>query len=177
MKGWMQTWGVHMRTPRRLWRETGVNGFLSLNLLIGGNVLTALAAPILLLELAIYFGLRATDQPVALFTGPLMELHALAIAAGYASTIVIGLMGFARRRQLRRSWVLTITPIYWGLLSIAAWRALYQLFREPYRWEKTEHGLAAQQQAMPRWEEPHLAPVGVRGASGARPDSRFRDSV
>jgi cellulose synthase/poly-beta-1,6-N-acetylglucosamine synthase-like glycosyltransferase len=177
MKGWMQTWGVHMRTPRRLWRETGVKGFLSLNLLIGGNVLTALAAPILLLELAIYFGLRATDQPVALFTGPLMELHALAIAAGYASTIVIGLMGLARRRQLRRSWVLTITPIYWGLLSIAAWRALYQLFREPYRWEKTEHGLAAQRQAVPRWEEPHLAHAGVRAASGARPDSRFRDSV
>src|SRR4051794_9968425 len=28
------------------------------------------------------------------------------------------------------------------LLSLAAWRALYQLARDPYRWEKTEHGLA-----------------------------------
>lgn len=179
MKGWMQTWGVHMRAPRRLWRETGARGFLSLNLLIGGNVLTALAAPILLLELAIYFSLRAaTDQPVALFTGPLMELHALAIAAGYASTVMIGLMGLARRRQLRRSWVLIFTPIYWALLSVAAWRALYQLFKEPYRWEKTEHGLAAQQQAtMSRWESQHLAHARVHAASSARSDGRFKDSV
>ena len=27
MKGWMQTWGVHMREPRRLWREAGPRGF------------------------------------------------------------------------------------------------------------------------------------------------------
>jgi len=27
-------------------------------------------------------------------------------------------------------------------LSLAAWRALVQLIRDPYRWEKTEHGLA-----------------------------------
>jgi hypothetical protein len=33
-------------------------------------------------------------------------------------------------------------PVYWLLLSIAAWRALLQLIRDPYVWEKTEHGLA-----------------------------------
>jgi len=179
MKGWMQTWGVHMRAPRRLWRETGAKGFLSLNLLVGGNILTALATPILLLELAVYFGFRAAaDQPIALFTGPLMELHMAAIVAGYASTMAVGLMGLARRRQLRRSWVLLLTPIYWALLSVAAWRALYQFFKEPYRWEKTEHGLAAQRQgAMPRWEGPHLAHARVCTTSSKRPGNRFKDSV
>jgi hypothetical protein len=39
-------------------------------------------------------------------------------------------------------WVLLLIPIHWLLLSLAAWRALYQLLRDPYRWEKTEHGLA-----------------------------------
>jgi hypothetical protein len=28
------------------------------------------------------------------------------------------------------------------MLSLAAWRALYQLVAAPYLWEKTEHGLA-----------------------------------
>jgi hypothetical protein len=28
------------------------------------------------------------------------------------------------------------------LLSLAAWRALFQLVHDPQRWEKTEHGLA-----------------------------------
>jgi hypothetical protein len=33
-------------------------------------------------------------------------------------------------------------PVYWLLLSVAAWRALFQLIFRPYAWEKTEHGLA-----------------------------------
>jgi hypothetical protein len=37
---------------------------------------------------------------------------------------------------------LLLIPVHWLLLSLAAWRALYQLVRDPYRWEKTEHGLA-----------------------------------
>jgi hypothetical protein len=48
MKGWMQTWGVYMRAPARLWREAGGRGFLTLNILIGGNVFTALAYPFLI---------------------------------------------------------------------------------------------------------------------------------
>ena len=33
------------------------------------------------------------------------------------------------------------TPVYWGLMSIAAWKALIQLFTRPHYWEKTTHGL------------------------------------
>jgi hypothetical protein len=51
-------------------------------------------------------------------------------------------MGLARRGLLGEAWILALTPLYWICLSIAAWRALYQLLTEPYRWEKTEHGLA-----------------------------------
>jgi cellulose synthase/poly-beta-1,6-N-acetylglucosamine synthase-like glycosyltransferase len=133
MKGWMQTWGVHMREPRRLWRQAGPRGFLTLNIIVGGNVLTALAYPILVIELAAYL--------LTSFTGSLAPLHIATITAGFASTVVIGLMGLARRGRLRRGWVLALTPFYWGCLSIAAWRALGQLWYDPYRWEKTEHGL------------------------------------
>jgi len=45
-------------------------------------------------------------------------------------------MAFTVRCRKRR------LPVYWLLLSLAAWRALFQLLRDPYRWEKTEHGLA-----------------------------------
>jgi hypothetical protein len=37
---------------------------------------------------------------------------------------------------------LLLTPLHWLLLSLAAWRALFQLIIAPYTWEKTEHGLA-----------------------------------
>ena len=54
----------------------------------------------------------------------------------------IGLIGLAKRNLLFEAWILALTPLYWICLSIAAWRALYQFLTEPYRWEKTEHGLA-----------------------------------
>ena len=38
--------------------------------------------------------------------------------------------------------MLVLTPLHWLLLSLAAWRALYQLVFAPYVWEKTEHGQA-----------------------------------
>ncbi len=49
-----------------------------------------------------------------------------------------------RRGLLSTAWVLLLTPLHWLLLllSLAAWRALYQLIAAPYTWEKTEHGLA-----------------------------------
>jgi hypothetical protein len=38
-------------------------------------------------------------------------------------------------------WLLAL-PVYWLLISVAGWRALYQLILDPFRWEKTPHGLA-----------------------------------
>lgn len=143
MKGWMQTWSVHMRSPLQLWRDAGARGFFTLNILVGGNVLAALAHPILLGEFGFRLAMSAFDGGHASFLAkPFAGLYVATIAAGYLSTVVIGTIGLARRRLLHHAWILALTPMYWICLSAAAWRALYQLLREPYRWEKTEHGLA-----------------------------------
>ncbi len=158
MKGWMQTWGVHMREPMRLWRQAGPRGFLTLNVIVGGNVLTALAYPILVIELAAYLVTSITGGTSGLFfTGSLAPLHIATIAAGFASTVLIGLTGLARRGRLRSGWILALTPFYWACLSIAAWRALRELWRDPYRWEKTEHGLTR--------SRPITAPPGMHEAA------------
>jgi hypothetical protein len=33
-----------------------------------------------------------------------------------------------------------VSPLYWGLMSIAAWKGFLQLFYKPFYWEKTIHG-------------------------------------
>jgi hypothetical protein len=33
-------------------------------------------------------------------------------------------------------------PLYWALMSFAAWQAAFQLMRDPSHWEKTTHGVA-----------------------------------
>jgi cellulose synthase/poly-beta-1,6-N-acetylglucosamine synthase-like glycosyltransferase len=141
MKGWLQTWCVHMRSPRRLWRELGSRGFLAVNLVAGGNLLTALAYPVL-----IYLFL--TDalawQPV-----PWSWLHLGAIMSACISTATVGWMGLYRRSRLHEGWILALTPLYWGCLSVAAWRAVAHYVWNPYHWEKTEHGIAKRTIPLP----------------------------
>ena len=142
MKGWMQTWAVHMRSPRRLWRETGARGFLTINLVIGGNVLTALAHLLLIGEIAYATGAVALERDPLFITGVVLPLHVTSFCFAWFSTFFIGAIGLAHRGLGTNTWILLLAPLYWIALSIAAWRALFQLVRDPYRWEKTEHGLA-----------------------------------
>jgi glycosyltransferase XagB len=34
------------------------------------------------------------------------------------------------------------------MLSLAAWRACFELWRRPFHWEKTEHGLTARGEGL-----------------------------
>ena len=141
-KGWMQTWLVHMRHPVRLARELGVRGFLTFQLVVGGTVLSALVHP---LFIALFTYALATNRLFPsrdLASVTLAALCGGALIAGYVTSAALGLIGLKRRGLLRHGFVLLLMPLHWLLLSIAAWRALWQLLRDPYRWEKTAHGLA-----------------------------------
>jgi hypothetical protein len=69
-------------------------------------------------------------------------LYGTTVVVGYLVSGFLGWLGLMRRGLLTTAWVLVLTPAHWLLLSLAAWRALYQLAAAPYHWEKTEHGLA-----------------------------------
>ena len=64
------------------------------------------------------------------------------MGCGYLTSAFLGWLGLSRRGLLSTDWVLLLTPAHWLLLSLAAWRALYQFAAAPTAWEKTEHGLA-----------------------------------
>ena len=142
-KGWMQTWLVHMRSPRRLLADLGFTGFVSFQLVVGGSVLAALIHP---LVLAGFLYSYVAGLPFFGDNGPLITtlawIYGIALGAGYLTSIVLGLLGLKRRSLLRVAVWLAAVPLHWLLLSLAAWRALCQLLHEPQRWEKTEHGLA-----------------------------------
>ena len=143
-KGWMQTWLVHMRAPARVARELGFSGFLAFQLVVGGTVLSALVHPVFI---AVAGYLAATNQ---LFDTARQRLRGArcsgcicgALVSGYLTSAALGLIGLKRRGLLRHGWVLLLMPLHWLLLSVAAWRALYQLLFNPFHWEKTAHGLA-----------------------------------
>ena len=142
-KGWMQTWAVHMRSPRDLYRQLGPVGFIVFQLVVGGTALAALVHPLfagaLIYGIATHSLYEAHDQIIQTI---LEALHSTTFIAGYLASTLLALVGLARRNLLKHASVLVLMPMLWGLLSLAAWRGLFQLLRDPYRWEKTEHGLA-----------------------------------
>jgi glycosyltransferase XagB len=139
-KGWMQTWFVHMRRPHRLWRELGPFGAAAFQLFLAANVLAALIHPAFMAALG--YALFAQPKPWTSAAMSAPPIFAAALLSGYVSTVVLGVIGLNRRGLLRHAWVLVLTPPYWLLLSLAAWRAVFQLLLDPQRWEKTEHGRA-----------------------------------
>jgi hypothetical protein len=140
-KGWMQTWLVHMREPRRLFRELGGPGMLAFQLIVGGNALVALAHPVFI------FGMIwevVASAPQGHDLAGFRVLHALAAAAvGYSTSAYLGWLGLSKRAVPDRMRILLWTPLHWLMLSLAAWWAAFELIGAPFYWRKTEHGLDA----------------------------------
>ena len=137
----MQTWLVHIRRPYRLWRELGTAGTIAFQIFLAANVLAALIHPFFMVGL----GYLLLAQPTPLTNVLLQNATSIffaSLVSGYASTVLLDVIGLRRRGLLCNAWVLIWTPLHWFLLSFAAWRAFFQLLHAPQRWEKTEHGLA-----------------------------------
>jgi cellulose synthase/poly-beta-1,6-N-acetylglucosamine synthase-like glycosyltransferase len=135
-KGWMQTWLVHTRSPSHLIRDLGWRGFAAFQLIVGGTVLAALVHLMFVAAVAV----ELVHGDVA--ASPAMHFHIAWLVFGYTVSAVLGFVGLWRRKLLGCAWALLLMPVHWLMLSLAAWRALYQLARDPHGWEKTEHGLA-----------------------------------
>ncbi|MEX6506858.1 glycosyltransferase family 2 protein [Jiella sp. M17.18] len=143
LKGWFQTYLLHMREPRRLLRELGMRRMAAFQLLFLGMLASSLVHPIFLGIVALFVtslvdgALKVTDLD------PLFVLDLINAAGGYG--VFIALSGVAldarERRTLPRFY--PYLPLYWLLVACAGLRAFRQLFFAPHNWEKTPHGIEA----------------------------------
>ncbi len=139
IKGYMQTALVHSRNPAHLVRVTGWRGAAGFGLLIAGTPLTFLMAPVLwLVAIAMLFGV-ATG--VAAFPPALLALGLFNLIFGNTVAVYLSMLAVYRRNRFDLIWWAMLTPVYWVLHSIAAYKALWQLIFKPFYWEKTVHGL------------------------------------
>jgi cellulose synthase/poly-beta-1,6-N-acetylglucosamine synthase-like glycosyltransferase len=139
-KGYLQTWLVHMRHPRQLWRQLGTKGFIGFNLFVGGTPFLAMLNPVFWAMTALWF----TAKPpiiLELFPAWLYYTSLLSMVVGnfvFLYTTVVGARA-AGRPSLTLAAI--VSPMYWVMMSIAAIKALVQLVATPTLWEKTTHGL------------------------------------
>ncbi len=139
-KGYIQTWFVHMREPVKLFRELGFVNFLHYHLLIGGVTFSALANPIFWLMALVWFVFRP-EGVAQLFPGPVFAAGACCLFVGNFVFIYVSMLGCCKRKNDGLMWLALFTPVYWLLMSYSGWRAFIQFFRDPFVWEKTQHGL------------------------------------
>ncbi len=149
LKGWLQTFGVHMRQPWTMFKETGP-AFLAFHAYFAGIIVSSLAHPVFYLVLAYNAWRGSLFEPGATFgENVLLSIAVANFVGGYAVNLALGAMSL-RGAGHRGLWPHAIfIPVYWLFVSVAAYRAVWQLIRAPFYWEKTEHGVSAHLQPAP----------------------------
>jgi len=139
-KGYIQTWFVHMRQPCKLMRELGFVNFLHYQLLVGGGVFSVLINPVFWMMALVWFIFRP-EGVAQLFPGPVFAAGAVCLFLGNFVFIYVNMLGCCKRKNDSLMWWALLTPVYWLMMSYSGWRAFIQFFRDPFVWEKTQHGL------------------------------------
>ena len=129
----MQTWGVHTRSLAGL----GWRGVLALTMTLGMALAAAGAHAASLAWIVATAGIAAAAglPPDA----PLFALSVLAV--GMVSAWINGKIGAQRAGAPYAVSDMVLGPVYWSLLTLAFFHALWRLLTEPFAWDKTRHRL------------------------------------
>lgn len=154
IKGYLQTWLVHMRNPFKFLKSVGVRGFIGFQAMMLGTPLIPLMNPFFWAMTIIWYVFKpAVIQE--LFPGVLYYIASAQLILGNFVFIYSNLVGtytvirdgeLKGKMHLSYSIILAgvLMPIYWMMMSAAAYVALFQLITKPHYWEKTVHGLTDQ---------------------------------
>ncbi|KJF75152.1 glycosyltransferase family 2 protein [Agrobacterium arsenijevicii] len=140
-KGWLQSWLVMTRTPFTTTRHMGWIAYIVFQLLIGGMLLSSLAHPLLFVSFAFMaMAVRENGADMLLsWQGLLFFIDTLNIFGSYAIFVLMGRRRMIpyEKQQVGQRWL--AIPLYWLMLSVAAWRAVVELKTRPFVWNKTPH--------------------------------------
>jgi cellulose synthase/poly-beta-1,6-N-acetylglucosamine synthase-like glycosyltransferase len=170
VKGYVQTHFVHARSNGHTSRDLGWFGFASFLLTVGGLSVTLLLNPFFWVIGLVYAILAGGEAAGLNWTAWQMRYHdrvsdlpgaplttwsflswifwgvAVVLFASNFIFILINIIACVRRRLWRLLPEAIISPLYWVLISVAAWKGFLQLFSRPFYWEKTTHGLTHETQ-------------------------------
>ncbi|HET8853900.1 MAG TPA: glycosyltransferase, partial [Ktedonobacteraceae bacterium] len=140
IKGYLQTYLVHMRHPIQTLRQGHVRKFCSLQLIVGAWTVVLLLNPFMWALTLLYILLLPVHLYSILFPGPILYLAVFCLIFGNFFYVYIHIIGCLWRQEYALiKWVLLI-PFYWVMMSASAYIAFYQLIVKPHHWEKTQHG-------------------------------------
>ncbi|NUH66148.1 glycosyltransferase [Sulfitobacter sp. S0837] len=144
LKGFLTTWSVHMRAPRRLMKDLGMVRFLGVQTLFLATFSQFALAPLLWSLWLTFVGL---SHPAAELLGPAVMTGVIGLFI-LSQLLNLSLSAFAvsdRRHRHLLPYVLTL-PFYFALGALAALKALYEFASSPFYWDKTAHGQSSEEE-------------------------------
>lgn len=139
VKGYLQTYLVHMRRPLKLLRQLGPGSFFSFQMTIGGACACFLLNPLYWLMTVLWF-LTHSATIAAIFPAPVYALGTFCLLVANFVFIYVAVIACLNRGYYDLVKYSVITPLYWLMMSWGAYKAAAQLITRPHYWEKTEHG-------------------------------------
>lgn len=142
IKGYMQTLVTHSRNPLALLREAGLSASFAFLSLTFGTIATALGYPVFTLAALLAYWDGSLFAPVGTFATVTSTIALCVWLLGSVALFAPPAVGALRRGSPGLLLLLPLLPLYYALVSVAAWMALYEYFNRRFVWNKTEHGLA-----------------------------------
>ncbi|MBI2009794.1 MAG: glycosyltransferase, partial [Candidatus Chisholmbacteria bacterium] len=141
LKGYLQTYLVHMRTPWAFFRAHGWHALI-FQLIVGLRISFILINPILWAATISYFMLYRYVGPTieALYPTAVFYVAAFSLLVGNFTYLYNYMIGCAKREHWGVVKYVFLVPFYWLLMGVAALMAVFQLVFKPHYWEKTHHG-------------------------------------
>jgi cellulose synthase/poly-beta-1,6-N-acetylglucosamine synthase-like glycosyltransferase len=145
MKGWMQTFIVHNRSPRLLLAQMGLPALLSFELLTVGMIISPFLHCGMAVDTIIRVAMGADWLESSI--GGLAYVYILALGYGSAfAMVVLGLLRLGKRELIAYQLLL---PAYWLLIALATVRAMRELLLAPFYWFKSPHEPLALKSGLP----------------------------
>jgi len=142
IKGYMQTFLVYNRHPLKMLKTIGLMNWLSFQLFIGGTPLLFLVTPVVW-GVFIFWLLTRTTSLESFMPPWIIYIGIFNLLVGNFLGIYLNMMAVFRRGLFSLLPIAIMNPLYWLLgHSVAAYKALWQLFSKPFYWEKTVHGIS-----------------------------------
>lgn len=143
VKGYIQTYLVHMRDPRHFMKDWKEPHVVTFQLVVGGKILSMFINPIMWIITISYFALRPVIGPFieSFFPAPVLYMAVFSLIFGNFLYMYYYMIGCAKREHDDIIKYVFLVPFYWLAMSMAAWKAVYKIIRDPHYWAKTNHGL------------------------------------
>jgi glycosyltransferase involved in cell wall biosynthesis/O-antigen/teichoic acid export membrane protein len=143
IKGYIQTYFVHMRNPQNYFKEGRAKDFFLFQLIVGGKIISLFINPIMWGITICYFLFRADIGGFieTFFPDPILYMGVFSLIVGNFLYLYYYMVGCVKRGHDSLIKYVFFVPFYWLAISAAAWRGVYEIIVKPHYWAKTVHGL------------------------------------